>query len=84
MFEHRVMARSLEIAGATLTVSTTGGYSVHYDGAYIGYLHASVGDQWNAYWRRVDALDIHLGKYSQDEAVARIVHASREVMEESA
>lgn len=84
MFEHRVTSQSFEIAGATLTVSTTGGYSVHHDGAYIGYLHASAGDQWNACLRRVDALDVHLGKYSQHEAVNRIVRTSRGVMEEAA
>lgn len=73
MIERRVLPRAWEIAGATLVVSTSGGYSVHYQGAYIGYIHASLGDQWNAYRRCVDALDVYLGKFGQEEAVRRIV-----------
>ena len=63
----------LEIAGATLTVSTSNGYSVHIEGDYVGYVHASVGDRWNAYLRRGDAPAEHLGKFVLDEAVRRIV-----------
>ena len=42
----RIQSSTCEIAGATLTVSTSGGYSVSFKGAYIGYIHASLGDQW--------------------------------------
>ena len=73
--ERRVPVGSREIAGATLTVSTMGGYSVHLGGEYIGYIHASVGDQWNAYVRRLDGLDDHLGRFGQDRAVGEIVDA---------
>jgi hypothetical protein len=78
MIERQVRPRTCEIAGATLTVSTSGGYSVHHNGAYIGYIHASVGDRWNAYRRRPGALDDYLGKFVQEEAVRRIVLASHE------
>jgi hypothetical protein len=73
--ERRVPARSYKIAGATLAVSTTNGFSVIHKGDYIGYIHASVGDQWNAYRRHVDRPDDHLGRFTQEEAVQRIVRA---------
>lgn len=73
--ERRVPPSSRMIAGATLTVSTMGGYSVHLGGTYIGYIHASVGDQWNAYVRRLDNLDDHLGRFTQDRAVQQIVES---------
>jgi hypothetical protein len=76
--DRRVPPSSREIAGATLTVSTMGGYSVTYDGEYIGFIHATVGDRWNAYVRRVGELDHHLGRFGQEEAVRRIVLAAAE------
>lgn len=77
MIERQVLPRTWEIAGATLTVSTSGGYSVDYEGGYIGYIHASVGGQWNAYRRRVGVPDDYLGKFGQAEAVRQIVGVSR-------
>lgn len=76
--EHRVPPSSKEILpGVCLEVSTVGGYSVTHDGDYIGWIHASVGDRWNAY-RRVpgDPMGDHLGRFNQVEAVRRIVAAS--------
>jgi hypothetical protein len=55
-----------------------GGYSVTCGGKYIGYIHATVGDQWNAYVRRVGEPDDHLGRFGQEEAVRRIVLAAAE------
>ncbi|GIF01115.1 hypothetical protein [Paractinoplanes rishiriensis] len=75
MVEHRVQPHTCEIAGATLTVSTSNGYSVIYRGDYVGYIHASLGDRWNAYRRRLGTPDDHLGKFGQEEAVRRIVRA---------
>jgi hypothetical protein len=54
-----------------------GGYSVHLGGAYIGFSHASIGNQWNAYVCRLDALDDHLGRFNQERAVGEIVDAWR-------
>lgn len=67
--------RIVEIAGATLVVSTTNGFSVIHDGDYLGYIHASAGNQWNAYQRHEDRFDDHLGRYTQEEAVRSIMRA---------
>jgi hypothetical protein len=75
MPEHRVPRRRLELAGAMLVISTTNGFSVIHDGDYIGYIHASIGNQWNAYRRREDRGDDHLGRFTQDEAVRSIMQA---------
>jgi hypothetical protein len=74
----RVAPSSREILpGVRLEVSTVGGYSVTYDGDYIGWIHASVGDRWNAY-RRVpgEPMGDHLGRFTQLEAVSHIVTTS--------
>jgi hypothetical protein len=63
------------LPGVTLTVSTMGGYSVERDGTYIGWIHASVGDRWNAYVRRPGTSGDLLGRYTQDEAVKIVVAA---------
>lgn len=84
MSERRVVPRSMDVAGAKLIVSTSGGYSVLYDGVYIGYVHASLGDHWNAYIRRVKALDDHLGRFRQEDAVRRIIGAYRGTVSERA
>jgi hypothetical protein len=76
MPEHRFQPRSVKIAGATLVVSATNGYSVIHDGDYLGYIHASVGGQWNAYQRHEDRADDHLGRFTQEEAVRSIMRAS--------
>ena len=76
--EDRVPPSSREfLPGVCLEGSTVGGYSVTHDGAYIGWIHASVGDHWNAY-RRVpgEPMGDHLGRFNQAEAVSRIVAAS--------
>ncbi|SNY54613.1 hypothetical protein [Paractinoplanes atraurantiacus] len=72
--ERRVPLGNRKIAGATLTVSTMGGYSVSLDGTDIGYVHAGVGDEWHAYRRRADRPDEYLGHFAMDEAVGRIAH----------
>ncbi len=73
--ERRVPGRQREIAGAVLTLSTMGGYSVIHRSDYLGYLHASVGDQFNVYRRKVNAEDDWLGKYRLEEGVKAIMRA---------
>jgi hypothetical protein len=63
------------LPGVTLVRSTDGGLSVHQDGQYIGFIHASFGDQWNAYLRVPGNGGQYLGRFRQDEAVRRIVVA---------
>ncbi len=46
--ERRVPGGQREIAGAVLTLSTMGGFSVTHQSDYVGYLHASVGDQFTS------------------------------------
>lgn len=76
--ERRVQPGKREILpGVTLAVSTMGGYSVERDGDYVGWIHASIGNQWNAYLRRPgEPLGELLGKFDQDEAVRRIIAAA--------
>ena len=73
--ERRVPFSTREIAGATLTTSTMGGYSVEVDGRYVGYMHASQGDQFNAYRRVPGADDCWLGTYVEEDAVRAIMGA---------
>ncbi|MEV4351118.1 hypothetical protein AB0J83_42215 [Actinoplanes sp. NPDC049596] len=73
--ERRVPLSTRVIAGATLEVSTMGGYSVHVGGDYIGYVHAGIGDQWHAYRCRGDGPDEYLGHFRMDDAVGRITRA---------
>lgn len=73
--ERRVPGERLEIAGAVLTVSTMGGYSVTHRGDYVGYLHASVGDQFNVYRRKVNEMDDWLGRYRLEDGVKAILRA---------
>jgi hypothetical protein len=73
--ERRVPRGQTEIAGAVLTLSTMGGYSVTHRSEYLGYLHASVGDQFNAYRRKINELDDWLGKYRLEEGVKAILRA---------
>ncbi|XVU22625.1 hypothetical protein ACQPZJ_35920 [Actinoplanes sp. CA-054009] len=70
--ERRVPLDNRKIAGATLTVSTMGGYSVSLDGTDIGHIHAGVGDDWHAYRHRPDQPDEYLGRFHMEEAVGRI------------
>jgi len=73
--ERRVPSRTREIAGATLMISTMGGYSVLVDGDYVGYLHASQGGQFNAYQRVPGGTDSWLGRYVEEDAVRAIMSA---------
>ncbi|MCM4082228.1 hypothetical protein [Paractinoplanes hotanensis] len=75
MSEHQVLSDVCAASGGSLMVSTSNGYSVHLRDAYIGFIHASVGDRWNAYLRQVEMHSRYLGKFSQVEAVDRIVQA---------
>ncbi|WIM97582.1 hypothetical protein ACTOB_001115 [Actinoplanes oblitus] len=63
------------LPGVTLTVSVMGGYSIERDGEYIGWIHASLGDRWNAYVRRPGSSGDLVGRYAQDDAVRAIVAA---------
>ncbi len=60
--ERRIPQKQVEIPGAFLTRLTTDGYSVARRHEYIGYLHASVGDRFNVYQRKVDEMEYRLGK----------------------
>ena len=73
--ERRIPSSIREVAGATLMISTMGGYSVLADGDYIGYLHACQGNQFNAYQRVPGGTDNWLGKYVEEEAVRAILGA---------
>ena len=59
--QRRVPPGDHEIAGVTLKVSTMGGYAVERDGEYLGWIHASIADQWNAYVRRPGTTGDFLG-----------------------
>lgn len=77
--ERHVLPSSRQIMpGVKLEVSTLGGYSVLYHGEYIGWIHASVGDQWNAYLRHPNpgVAGEPLGKFNQLEAVRQILEAA--------
>lgn len=80
--ERRAPEGQREIAGAILTVSTKGGYSVTHRSDYVGYLHASVGDQFNVYRRKINQLDDWLGKYRLEEGVKAILHACGRMVEQ--
>lgn len=74
--ERRVQPAKREVLpGVTLTVSVMGGYSIEREGDYIGWIHASLGDRWNAYVRRPGAVGDLLGRFGQEEAVKAIVTA---------
>jgi len=74
--ERRVPPAKREVLpGVTLAVSVMGGYSVERKGDYIGWIHASIGDRWNAYVRRPGTSGDLLGRYAQEEAVKAIVAA---------
>lgn len=77
--DRRVPSRRREIHGAVLEISTSNGYSVLYDGAYLGYIHASVGDRWNTYRRVPNSVAAYLGKFNQTDAVDAILRAAAAV-----
>jgi hypothetical protein len=53
-------------------------------GDYIGFIHAGVGSLCNAYRRRSDRLDDHLGRFPQEEAVRRVMRACGRASERAA
>jgi hypothetical protein len=74
--KHRVASAEREVLpGIVLKVSVMGGYSVEREGDYIGWIHAGVGDQWNAYVRRPGSAGDCVGRFSQEEAVKAIAAA---------
>lgn len=74
--ERRVSPTKREVLpGVTLTVSVAGGYSIERDGDYIGWIHASLGDHWNAYVRRPGTGGDLVGRFAQEDAVKAIVSA---------
>ena len=80
--ERRVPGGQRKIAGAVLTLSTMGGFSVTHRNDYVGYLHASVGDRFNVYRRNADEMDDWLGKYRLDEGVKVILRACGRTVDE--
>lgn len=73
--DRAVPSRTPEIAGATLTISTTNGYSVEIDGDYVGFMHAAQGDMFNAYQRVPGKPGNWLGKFRAEDAVRAIMSA---------
>lgn len=67
--KHEVLPR------VTLTMSVIGGYSIERDGDYIGWIHASLGDRWNAYVRRPGTGGDLVGRFVREEAVSAIMAA---------
>jgi len=62
--------------GVTLTRSPLGGFAVEWNGNFIGWIHASSGDQWNAYLRRDGSSGTPLGRFTQNKAVRQIAIAA--------
>jgi hypothetical protein len=77
MEAHDIRDRREILPGVTLTRSTLGGFSVEAGADYIGWMHASSGDYWNAYLRVPGAEGRYLGRFHpQVEAARRIAHAA--------
>jgi len=64
--------------GVTLRRSPLGGYSVEWNGTFIGWIHASFGDKWNAYVHGTGERDPGdlVGRFTQNEAVRQIAIAA--------
>lgn len=64
--------------GVKLTRNDLGGLVVTWNGNFIGWIHASIGDQWNAYVRSNKPYEAGqlIGRFTKDEAVRRIAHAA--------
>jgi hypothetical protein len=84
MLERRVPSSTRTVHGATLTMSTMGGYSVTHEGDYLGFIHAAQGSLWNTYLRVPDDSADWLGKLRQDDAVLAILRAAGRATEEAA
>lgn len=79
----RVPSSRRTILGATLTVSTVNGWSVSIGNDYLGYLHASIGNRFNAYRRRRSQPDEWLCKADLVEGVRSILLASGKTIGEA-
>jgi hypothetical protein len=64
--------------GVKLVRSPLGGYSVEWNERQIGWIHASIGNKWNAYGlgKPRDRGGRPLGRFTKDEAVRRIAEAA--------
>jgi hypothetical protein len=65
--------------GVALSRSQLGGYAVEWNGKFIGWIHPSVGDKWNAYVRSTkqgNSTGTPLGRFIQNEAVRQIAIAA--------
>jgi hypothetical protein len=72
-------------AGVTMRPSVLGGYSVHLDGRFIGWMHASPPDRWATYTRaHAPRSGQFLGAFRKSDAVDRLVRAEERVEEDSA
>ena len=62
------------LQGVMLTRTDLGGMRVDWNGNLIGWLHASIGDRWNAYvcGQKADGPGRLIGRFTKDEAVRRI------------
>jgi hypothetical protein len=60
--------------GVKLSRNDLGGMSVDWNGNFIGWIHASIGDKWNAYVLGQKASDPGrlIGRFTKEEAVRRI------------
>jgi len=60
--------------GVRLTRNPLGGHAVEWNGKFIGWLHASYGDKWNAYVRgaKPGVTGLPLGRFTKNESVRRI------------
>ena len=60
--------------GVRLTRNPLGGHAVEWNGKFIGWIHASCGDKWNAYVRdaKPGVTGLPLGRFTKNEAVRRI------------
>lgn len=64
--------------GVRLTRNSLGGHTVEWNGTCIGWMHASIGDRWNAYvgGAKPGAPGTHLGRFTRTEAVRQIAMAA--------
>ena len=60
--------------GVIVARTDLGGVGVEWNGNLIGWLHASIGDKWNAYVCDGGAVEIGrlVGRFTKEEAVWRI------------
>jgi len=65
--------------GVRLMRNPLGGHAVEWNGKFIGWIHASYGDRWNAYVRGAKpcATGLPLDRFTKNEAVRRIAIEAR-------